>query len=681
MSIKKRFINLVIGLYLLISHAVIAQQVNQIEKGKSWKEVDQLFSNLDNENSPAVSIAITWNHKPVYIQSYGMADIENKVKATHETSFNLASLTKQFTAYGVLLLAQQGKLSMEDPITKYLPELSFHKVSIRQLMNQTSGIPSDRIGQYGSFSGSGRAALLKLYAAQTLANKPGTRWAYNNNNYSLLSIIIERVSGKVLPDFLYEEVFIPLGMKQSYFPFGPGATKENRAYGYRKRNKTYTNVDRNDVSVSLVGAGGMYASISDLMRWDKALYSKNKAAKERWIDGTYLSGKNVSYGAGVNVSHKNGVYSIEHGGTSGATSTYIAQYPEYGASIIVLVASNYFHSTQGAKTLTQQIRQELFKRFIKTSFPKIKKQAWTPWSPKKIKATAGNWFGELNGTLQQVSVKANDNNSLKLTFFDGFEITLHQVGKDTFKSEIFTDILVRIQAYEMHFLDEQKVLGAMKKIAANKPNTSLINLSGNYTASALNNSIWTFATKENTLTVTNPSGKTYALSPIFSNIVGNTKSNIYFEQKSTSNDKKTWVLLGGQIPKIELQKTNIQQAIPLLIKAMETGGSDAAWKQFYRMQKQMKKFDFSERALNRLGYALLRKKLPTKALAIFQMMVKIFPASSNAYDSLADGFLVNDNILEAKKTYQTILKLDPNHTNALRMLTKLNKAMIDTTNK
>lgn len=674
MLVKIRLLNLVIGLLMSISHVVPAQQINEKEADTSWKEIDSLFSALDNTNSPGVSLAISWNHQPVYIKSYGMADIENKVKVTKETAFNLASLTKQFTAYATLVLAEQGKLSLDDPITKYLPELTFGEVSIRQLMNQTSGIPSDKIASYGSFPRGGKTGLLKLYGAQALVNQPGTRWAYNNNNYNLLSIIVERVSGKPLPVFLSEEVFIPLGMKQSYFPFGPGATKENRAYGYMKRNDKFVNVDRNDVFLSLVGAGGMYSSVSDLIRWDKAFYNKNYAAKQRRVDGKYLSGEDVSYGAGVNVSHKNDVFSIEHGGTSGATSTYIAHYPEYGASIIILVASNHYHASQGTKKLTEQIRQELFKRFESSSKPKVDNQSWTAWPLEKAKATAGVWFGELNGTLQQVDVEVSDPSIIKLKFYDGFKIELHQIGTDTFRSEVLPDIQVYINSNGMSFLDERKVLGFIQKITNDKPHLPFVSLLGNYTSSALNNSVWAFSIRDEALVVTKPSGRAMKMEPIFTNIVGNTKTNIYFEQIELPNGKKTWVLLGGQIPKIQLHETNIQQGVPLISAALESGGSEAAWNQFNTMRKQSEKFDFSKSALNSLGYSLLRNKHPIEALAVFQMTVETFPKSLNALDSLADGLLANDKIIEAKKTYEAILALDPNQSNARLMLTKLQKA-------
>ena len=649
------------------------QSASQEIKDTSWKEIDNLFSALDNANSPGVSIAISWNHEPVYIKSYGMADIENKVKVTKETAFNLASLTKQFTAYATLLLAEQGKLSLEDPITKYLPELSFDKVSIRQLMNQTSGIPSERIASYGSFPRGGKDQLLKLYGAQTLASQPGTRWVYNNNNYNLLSIIVERVSGKPLPLFLSDEVFSPLEMKQSYFPFGPGATKENRAYGYMKRNNKFVNVDRNDVFLNLVGAGGMYSSISDLIKWDKALYNKNYAAKERQVDGKYLSGENVSYGAGVNVSNQGDVFSIEHGGTSGATSTYIAHYPKYGASIIILIASNYYHSSNGAKKLTHQIKQELFKRFNNTLKPKRPKKNWAAWSLEELKKVEGLWFGELNGTLQQIDIEVSDSGSMILKFFDGFSIALHQVGKETFRSKIMSEILVRINSNGISFLDEKKVLGFVQKITNDNPHFSPENLIGNYTASALNHAVWEFSIRDKKLVVTRPSGRTMTLEPIFGKIVGNTKANIYFEQVNISNGKKTWVLMAGQIPKIQLHKTKVKQAVPLISKALELSGSKAAWRQFKAMRKQSKKFDFVESAFNSLGYSLLRKKHPIEALVVFQMMVEVFPSSLNALDSLADGFLANERIAEAKKTYQAILNLDPNQSNARLMLNKLEK--------
>lgn len=669
MLVKK----IVIALLVFLVHDLSGQQNGNREVSSSWKEVDSLFRELDNTSSPGVSLAITWNHQPVYVRSYGMADIENKVKVTEETSFNLASLTKQFTAYAVLLLAEQRKLSMEDPITKYLPELSFFKeITVRQLMNQTSGIPSDRIGSYGSFANGGAPELLRLYEAQSLVSKPGTQWAYNNNNYNFLSIIVERASGKALTQFLYEEVFTPLGMKHSYFPFGPGATKVNRAYGYVSRNNQYVNVDRNDVFVSLMGAGGMYSSISDLMLWDKAFYNKSYAAQQRGVDGKYFSGDPVSYGAGVNVSHYDGVLSFEHGGTSGATSTYMATYPEYGASIIILVASNYFHADQGARKLTQLIRKELFERYASESKPKVDLPTWTNWSPEKMKSISGTWFGELNAFLQKVEAETNEAGVVKLKFFDGVSLELKQVGQNTFGSTDLPGIVIRIKNDEMVFLDENKNLGLIKKITGSKV-SNMPTLVGNYTAPALNNGVWSFSIQDGSFLATSPSGRTMPLEHIYGNVVGNTMSNIYFEQVVLAEGKRSWVLMAGQIPKIQLLETNVQQALLLIKKALEQGGSKAAWEQYNTMRKQRENFDFSEPGLNSMGYSLLQSKKPEEALAVFQMMVELFPTSANALDSMADGLLANDKKEEAIKAYRSILLIDPHHSNARYMLSELEK--------
>ena len=275
-----------------------------------WQEVDTLFKSVDNDHSPAASVAIVWNHKPVYVKSYGMADIEHGVKANADTAFPLASVTKQFTAYAVLKLAEQNKLSLDAPITSYLPELGYHDVSVRQLMNQTGGVPGESMSGYGNFSTITIAGLLDMYKAQDqLVARPGTRWSYQNSNYFLLDVIVQRVSGKSLPEYLREEVFVPLGMARSFFPFGPGATRENRAFGYIWRNDEYQNVDTAEVYTELAGAGGMYASINDLLRWERAFYAENAAAKGRREEGRYLSGEAVGYGAGLNVRHLDGMRS------------------------------------------------------------------------------------------------------------------------------------------------------------------------------------------------------------------------------------------------------------------------------------------------------------------------------------------------------------------------------------
>lgn len=641
-----------------------------------WGEVDALFKSIDNRDSPAASVAIVWDKAPVYVRSYGMANIEEGTKANADTAFPLASVTKQFTAYAVLKLAEQGKLSLDGPITTYLPDLGYHDVSVRQLMNQTGGVPGAALSAYGNFSTSNTAGLLEMYSAQDqLLSKPGTRWSYQNSNYFLLDAIVQRVSRKPLAAYLHDEVFAPLGMTRSFFPFGPGWTRENRAFGYVWRDGAYRNVDTVDVYTELTGAGGMYASINDLLRWDRAFHADNPAAKWRRDEGRYLSGLPVGYGAGLNVRHVEGVRSWEHGGTSGATSTYIAHYPDYGAAIIVLIASDRFRAQGEAAAFARQIRKMMFDRFLPRGVPMQPAQAaWKPWTRDQRASMAGRWFGEWNGRMQSMDLTLLPDGELGVAMFDGFKATLKQVGDSQFAVEGHETVVLTLSGGEISAADEGKTLASLRRIPQGSPRPIPSDIAGHYSATALNGGIWTLAWQEGVLVATSPRGASTAMPPFHDNIIGSNDSGLFMAFDGESGAVAGLTLLAGQVPPIRMTRTEARPAISLLAQAIDDDGTEAAWSRYREMRASPGRYAFSEAAMNALGYKLLQSQRAKEALAVFETMVDAYPASLNALDSLADGQQANGMREAAMASYERILSLQPNQGNARQALQRLRNA-------
>jgi CubicO group peptidase (beta-lactamase class C family) len=641
-----------------------------------WGEVDAIFKSIDNSDSPAASVAIVWEGEPVYVRSYGMANIEEGTKANADTAFPLASVTKQFTAYAVLKLAEQGKLSIDAPITTYLPELRYHDVSVRHLMNQIGGVPGASLSAYGNFSTSSTAGLLEMYKAQDgLVAKPGTRWSYQNSNYFLLDAIVQRVSEKSLAAYLHDEVFAPLGMTHSFFPFGPGWTRENRAFGYASRDGTYRNLDTIDVYTDLTGSGGMYASINDLLRWDRAFYASNPAAKWRREEGRYLSGRPVGYGAGLNVRHVDGVRSWEHGGTSGATSTYIAHYPDYGAAIIVLIASDRFRPQGEAAAFARQIRKMMFDRFLPNGIPKQQAQAaWKPWTRDQRASMAGRWFGELNGRMQSIDLSLLPDGELGVAMFDGFKAPLKQVGDSQFAVEGQQTVVLTLSGDEISAVDEGKTLASLRRIPQGSPRPIPQDIAGHYSAPALNGGVWTLAWQEDVLIATSPRGGSTPMPSFHDNIIGSNDSGLFMAFDGEPGVGAGLTLLAGQVPPIRMTRTDARPAITLLMQAIDDGGAEAAWSRYREMRASPARYAFSEAAMNALGYKLLQAQRAKEALAVFEMMVDAYPASLNALDSLADGQQANGMREAAMASYERILSLQPNQGNARQALQRLRDA-------
>jgi len=437
------------------------------------------------------------------------------------------------------------------------------------------------------------------------------------------------------------------------------------------RSDQYVNVDTRDVQQSLVGAGGMYASLEDLIKWERAMYNTGEAAKLRRLKGYYNSGKPVGYGAGVNVK-ESPVASFEHGGTSGATSTYVTYFPEYGASVTVLIASNRFHREGGAAKISRGITNMLFKRFGVEQLHSQQKAEPTAIAPLFKAEFSGKWFGEINGRMQVVEADLSDGDKMRLSFFDGFQATLSPVSADTLVADDRPNLSVTWDGNRLLFWDEQRSMGVLSKIGQEETAPIPEQLLGYFTAEALNDAVWTIDRPADVLVATSPRGRPIKLTPINGTIVGNVRANIYFESHETNDDQFYWTMIGGQMPSIKMVPTKRVPALRLIEKALEEVGILQAWSDYRAFKTKPDAYSFDEGGLNRLGYSLLGKDEREKAIAIFEMTVDKFPASINALDSLADALVANHQHAKAVGIYKRILEKDPSLTGVLAQIDQLN---------
>ncbi len=304
---------------------------------------DYLKSEMAERHIPGLTVAVVQNDKVVKLQGYGMADLEASAPATPATVYMLASMSKQFTAAGIMLLVQDGKVGLDDAAGKYLggrPK-AWRGVTVRQLLNQTSGIPEWN-------PDSNKDPLLKTYtpaeiseraAARPPAFMPGTRYEYSNTNYNLLAGIIEKVSGTSYGDFLHARIFGPLDMNATGV-YDPMEIVANRAAGYvRSGGKLFNNALVYDPSL-LAGAGGLQATAGDLVKWDAALAAGTvlpaSSLAQMWTPPALPGGAHTDYGMGWIAQTYNGHRLIWHNGALPGAMGFLGRFPDDRLTVILL---------------------------------------------------------------------------------------------------------------------------------------------------------------------------------------------------------------------------------------------------------------------------------------------------------------------------------------------------------
>ena len=309
--------------------------------------IDALLAEYTGPTVPGASLIVIHNGRVILRRAYGMADLERHVAATPETDYRLASVSKQFTAMAIMLLARDGKIGYDQPIRSILPELpaGTRAVTIRHLLNHTSGLPDyeDLIPDSQTVQVSDRDVLALLARKDTLYFAPGSTYRYSNSGYVLLGLIVERVAGVSFPEFLRARIFAPLGMTASVAHVAGVDTVPHRAYGYTPDSAGFKATDQSVTSATL-GDGGIYTNVDDLVRWDQALYGESlvDAATLRLASTppTLPAGAETQYGFGWFVDTYRNERRWRHTGETSGFRNAIQRFPDRRFTVIVLTNRN-----------------------------------------------------------------------------------------------------------------------------------------------------------------------------------------------------------------------------------------------------------------------------------------------------------------------------------------------------
>ncbi len=329
----------VAALSLAVFQSVSAQRLSDTQIAS---EIDKYMKAAVEHERFTGSILVARDGKPILSRGYGLANIEHDIPNTPKTVFRLASVTKQFTAASIMMLQERGRLNVSDPFCKYLTDCPalWQPITIKQLLTMTHGIPnvtSIELGALRAFP-VGWDQWMEATGKKPLEFKPGEKFMYLGAGYTLLGLIIERISGRTYGEFLQENIFDPLGMKQSGHE-DPSRILKGRATGYRQLpGDPITNLPYREM-IRMYASGGVYSTPEDLLLWDQALYTEKLLSKKS-IDEMYVPDKEMlpgkAYASGVWVSTKHGRREIAHGGNATGFITYTARYPSDRVAIIVL---------------------------------------------------------------------------------------------------------------------------------------------------------------------------------------------------------------------------------------------------------------------------------------------------------------------------------------------------------
>jgi len=354
-------LRLLIALYLLLACSTLSAQP-RLSRDQTAK-IDALFAAFDRDGSPGYAIGVVKNGELAYARGYGRADLDNNVPITPQTSFHLASLSKQFTAAAIALLVLDGKLTLDTPVATFIPEVRRYgeDLRVKHLIYFTSGLPEyfaqprkSGIPWFSFYYFTTDEAIETSLAADQLKFAPGARWEYANIDYMLLARIAERASGMSFSEFLDKRIFAPLQMGDSLLNDDPTAVIPHRATGYADRSNANIAGELRSVGINIrdgagyarlprvsphFGGSGVFSSVADLAKWDADFYQHRLAGPA--FTELMLRREKFQH------SKDNDAFGLVHGAFHGRpmiwfsgadfdASTYMARLPEDGLTVICL---------------------------------------------------------------------------------------------------------------------------------------------------------------------------------------------------------------------------------------------------------------------------------------------------------------------------------------------------------
>ena len=314
-------------------------------------KLDSAFQRFNKRHDFHGSVLIAKNGKVVFKEHYGYADFKERTKIDDNSVFQLASVSKQFTAAAVLILKDRKQLSLDDKVTKFFPDFPYEEVNIRHLLNHTSGLPKYfwlAEHKWDKEYAPSNDEMMDLIAEHKLDRffRAGSNFDYSNTGYFVLSAIVEKVSNKEFGQFLQDEIFVPLNMRQTFvYRFGQDSIKEDQLSGYRLYRRRWHAPIKGTVNDAVVGDKNVYSTTEDMLKWVQGLNSgrliSSQSLEEMYSKGVTRYNRQVPYGFGFRIKEDDAQKVIYHNGRWNGFSTSLMQYPDDDLVVITLEHSSY----------------------------------------------------------------------------------------------------------------------------------------------------------------------------------------------------------------------------------------------------------------------------------------------------------------------------------------------------
>lgn len=406
------------------------------------KQLDSLFQAWDNALSPGCAVGVYSEGDLLYKRGYGIANLEHEIPITPSTVFHVASLSKQFTAMAVGLLARSGRISLDDDIRQYIPELPRGpEITFRHIIHHTSGLRDQwdllRLSGWRHADIKTTADILRLAARQTALNfQPGTRFQYINTGYTLMSIAVERVAGMSLREYAEQNIFKPLDMRHTFFQDDHRRIIKNRAQAYSSDHDGHLMIDV--PAYETVGPTGLFSTIEDFAHWERNFLSPT-VGDEEFIgqmlnSGTLADGKRLSYGFGLIGGHYRGLEIAEHAGGDAGYRAHFLRFP--GEQLAVAIFCNFSELKPG------QLARQVVDILLDGRFPagSSDDKGMTAWagraaglpslSTHELENRCGSYRDSLSGTTCRIEDRGG---RLFLVPEAGGEYELMQIGPERFR--------------------------------------------------------------------------------------------------------------------------------------------------------------------------------------------------------------------------------------------------------
>jgi CubicO group peptidase (beta-lactamase class C family) len=459
--------------------------VTPLSSQTSDERVDRIFADLDRDDSPGCVVGVGQNGRILHVGAYGMANLEHGVPLTTRTIVEIGSVSKQFATGTVVWLEQEGKLSLDDEVRKWVPELPdfVEGITIRHLANHTSGLRGqwellDLKGTPRNYTVHSIPLILDLILQQRALNfEPNDQYLYSNSGYSLLNVIVQRATGESLADYSREHLFRPLGMLDTQWRDDFTRVVEGRAYGYS------VSVDGEFHTLMPItnayANGGLLTTVEDMIRWTEALHADRIGQpgfrETMTTRGVLNSGRQIEYALGLRVSEYNGLREVSHGGSTAGYRANLRHFPDVG--LTVALGCNVTTANPGERG--RQVADIFLADHAEVREPSV--PSIVPLPPAELEARAGLYRNSVSEEVMWLQAR---DDHLVASPGGGFE--LMPVGENRFR-RVGTEIEFRITSpragapMEFRRVDDDDPTATFVMVPAASPTASELNeYSGDY---------------------------------------------------------------------------------------------------------------------------------------------------------------------------------------------------------